>query len=68
MRNEAKNPRMFIGVKDVIPGKYPGKWSGYVVRFTDASGNEIEAQTEDGVRGLDCPCVVTVQDGKIFVE
>ena len=50
------------------PGKYPGKWGGYVVEVkTEKATYRVE--TVQGVRGIDIPCEVHFHgDGTIDVE
>lgn len=67
---------MNIAVKSIVcvtsprpkPGLYQGSWGGYVVRFEDADGEQYECRVEQGVRSLNAPCQVTVQnDGSVQV-
>ena len=42
----------------VPPGEYQGIWGGHHVFI----GNMWRLTTEDGVRGIDIPCTVTVEE------
>lgn len=53
---------------DYLPnGEYAGIWGGYVVEAC-IDGISYRFQAENGVRGMNCPCVVTVQDGEVTVK
>ncbi len=52
---------------DVPNGAYEGKWSGYQAEF-EHDGRTHRVQTDIGVRGLNCPCIVTVKDGAALVK
>lgn len=47
--------------------EYQGLWSGYFVRFK-SGGVEYEVRTDCGVRGINVPAVITVENGSITVR
>lgn len=48
-------------------GSYPGIWSGYEVDVT--IGNQVfKVKTAYGIRGINIPCTVTVENGVVTVE
>ncbi len=49
-------------------GKYKGSWSGYEVKFEDNDGDTFEGRTENGLRGIDIPCEVTIENGVITAK
>ena len=61
---------------DIPDGVFVGKWSGYYVTiiYPDAvkliTGKEESSpiRVNEGVRGIDCPCTVKVNNGYIIVE
>ncbi len=54
----------------IIPGEYKGLWTAYYVKIIFHNGNVSEPiKLNDGVRGANCDCNVTVEsDGQIYVE
>ncbi len=56
-----------VSVENPIPdGSYGGIKGGYEVKFR-VRDRSFKAKTTLGVRGMNIPCVVTVQDGEIVV-
>jgi len=55
--------------KEIESGSYPGRWSGYVVRFKDLLDRQWEFNVARGVRGVNVPCgvIVDAENGKIEV-
>jgi hypothetical protein len=49
-------------------GTYKGRWGGYVVRFTDANGNNFTAKTVKGIRTINRKVSVIVQGSLITVK
>ncbi len=43
-----------------VPGIYPGRISGYNARFADVNMNLFELISEQGIRGINCECMVKV--------
>jgi hypothetical protein len=62
-----KSLDLIIPTEGGVPdGDYQGLWSGYEVRvIINEQGYRLH--TEDGIRGLNIPCVVRVRDGVISV-
>jgi hypothetical protein len=64
------NPVFLNGIElpDLFPpdGEYDGLWSGYHATF-QWSIYEYELDTEDGVRGINCKCVVKIIDKEFFI-
>lgn len=48
-------------------GEYDGSWSGYTVVFVTPLG-ECKGRATVGVRGLNIPCKVTIEDGQFTVR
>lgn len=55
-------------VQEKLPnGSYSGVWGGYVVEFY-IDGEKFEASTDVGVRGINIPCVVSINNGEITIK
>jgi hypothetical protein len=48
-------------------GTYSGLWSGYSVTLKH-NGETYELETEVGVKGINCRCTVTVENGEVRVN
>jgi hypothetical protein len=44
--------------------KMNGKWSARFVRTTNERGETFEIETKVGIRGIDCPVTVLIENGK----
>lgn len=55
--------------KGIESGYYPGRWSGYVIRFKDMLDRQWEFDIARGVRGTNVPCgvIVNAENGTIEV-
>lgn len=56
-------------VKEVVTlpdGEYHGFWGGYLVRI-ETHDKVYELKTENGIRGINVPCVVKSYNGKVVV-
>lgn len=52
----------------ILPGEYPALYSGYVVVF-ETELARYELRMDEGIRGIDVPCTVVVDDdGNIDVQ
>ena len=57
--------RQVVDLDDVCDGHFRGEWSGYTVRWYD-KGRSYEARsTHVGVRGINVPCMVRVENGSV---
>jgi len=56
--NEVLNVRPVNAAGSVPDGRYDGKWTGYLVQFV-VDETVYEGESDDGIRGIDVPCVVT---------
>lgn len=52
---------------DLPDGEYAGEWSGYVVDCLINDGH-CRFTTEDRVRGVFVPCIITVKGGEASVR
>jgi len=53
----------FVPHASFLPnGAYHGLWSGHTVNLKH-DGSMYELITDDGVRGINCPCVIHISDG-----
>jgi hypothetical protein len=59
--------REVVAVRWLPDGEYEGSWTGYFATCTIA-GVGYRLATEDGVRGMAVPCVVTVKAGAASVR
>ena len=60
--------KKLVKIESEIPdGIYSGLWSGYIVEF-EYNGDKYEAEVDRGVRGLNIPCTISVNDGEITVN
>lgn len=50
-----------VDSRDVPPGVYEGRWSGYEV-LVEIGGRLYEMKTQNGIRGLSVPCTVRVSE------
>lgn len=48
-------------------GRYKAIWTAYTARFSH-DGKAYTVDTSVGVRGINCPCVVVVENGCVTVE
>lgn len=65
MKTFGFSPKMVRSV--MLPnGEYHGTWSGSVVTL-QFDGYTIEIKTSDTIRGINIPCVVTVNGGEIEI-
>lgn len=56
-----------VEISNIPDGEYDGIWGGYEVEFT-VDGKKYKARTENGVRGMNIPCVVSVRFGVAMVR
>ena len=56
-----------ISLSDIPDGEYQGVWGGYEVRVM-IQDKTYQFTTNDGIRTMDAPCIVTAKDGKIIVK
>lgn len=52
---------------DLPEGDHDGTWGGYVVDV-QIQNKSYRLSVDTGIRGIDCPCVVHVQDGEVTVR
>lgn len=52
---------------DIPNGVYEGLWSGYTVSFF-VHGVGYRGESSNGVRGMNIPCVITVNGGRFSVK
>ena len=45
-----------------MSGTLNGFWSGYIVRVQDSSGDRFMIEVKEGVRGINIPVTVTVDE------
>ncbi len=55
------------GKNSLLVGVYEGKWTAYHVEWSTPNG-DFEGETEIGVRGRNCPCIVTVTESGTTVK
>lgn len=48
-------------------GEHEGVWGAYLVKLK-VNGHYYELRTENGIRTMAAPCVVTAKDGKATVR
>lgn len=56
-----------LNSSEIPAGIYNGTWSGYEA-YTTINGEDYRFKTEDGIRAINAPCIITVTDGKVTVE
>jgi len=66
MINEILNVRPVNAAGSVPDGRYDGTWTGYLVRFA-VDGVAYEGESDEGIRGMNVPCTVTVLAGVFSV-
>jgi len=65
---ETVNKSVLYHKASPIPvGIYYGLWSGYEVKFS-YNGEDYFFQTDLGVRGINIPCKITLEDTRILVD
>jgi hypothetical protein len=53
----------------VIPnGEYVGYWTGNIVTWLTPADGAYAGKTADSIRGVDIPCLVTVNQGVVLVK
>jgi hypothetical protein len=67
MNNKIESVREVKEVNKIPFGEYLGLWGGYVVTFV-IGNKKYEAQTEDGVRGMNIPCTVISDENGIRIK
>lgn len=56
-----------VDFSKIPTGMYPGFWGGYEVE-TIIDGETYQFRTENGIRTMNAPVIVTVKDGVVSVE
>lgn len=56
-----------IELSELPDGEYEGTWGGYVINAT-VNGMSVRFKTKWGIRGVNIPCVVIVNNGSVIVE
>lgn len=56
-----------LNLPDLPNGRYDGLWSGYQV-IVNLEDEQIKLKTKNGVRGINVPCIVIVDNGNVRIE